>query len=149
MTYLGVGKMKALAANALQSCVIRRQGPSVTAAMKRFRWGSETACITAVVCEKGKIKGTRFEVRGSLGIVNKNLAKLQIGELRRSVKLDLTDLSKFEFSGDASPNKASNLSNWVEGLELVTEFTEGDRTVSDKGLIKAEPFFTTEGFSLR
>jgi hypothetical protein len=84
-----------------------------------------------------------------LGVVNQNLAKLQRRAIRRSVKLDLTDLSKFQFKGDNSPNEASNLSNWVEGLDLVTEFTEGERVVSDKGLIKAEPFFTTEGFSLR
>ena len=112
MAYLGVGKMKAMPANALQSCVIRGRGPSVTAAMKRFGWGSEAACITAVVClEEGKIKGTRFEVRGSLGVVSQNLAKLQRGAMRRAVKLDLTDLSKFQFKGDTSPNEASNLIN--------------------------------------
>jgi hypothetical protein len=116
MAYIGVGKVKALPANALQSCVIRGRGPSVT--MKRFGWGSEPACITTVVSlERGKIKGTRYEVRGSLGTINQNLAKLQRREMRRSVKLDLTDLSRFEFSGDGSSTDASNLSNWVEGLD--------------------------------
>jgi hypothetical protein len=52
MAYLRVGKMKAMPANALQSCEIRGRGPSVTAAMKRFGWGSEAACITA--WNKGK-----------------------------------------------------------------------------------------------
>jgi hypothetical protein len=150
MAYIGVGKVKALPANALQSCVIRGRGPSVTAALKRFGWGSEAACITTVVClEQGKIKGTRYEVRGSLGTINQNLAKLQRGETLRKVKLDLTDLSVFEFSGDGPPTEASNLSNWVEGLSLVSEYTEGERTVTDKGLIKNEPYFTNEGFSLR
>jgi hypothetical protein len=150
MAYIGVGKVKALPANALQACVIRGRGPSVAAALKRFGWGAEAACITAVVSlEKGKILGTRYEVRGTLGTVNLSLAKLQRGGTMRKVKLDLTDLSVFEFSGENSPTEASNLSNWIEGVTLVSEYTEGERTISDKGLIKNEPYFKDEGFSLR
>jgi hypothetical protein len=57
MAYIGVGQVKALPANALQSCGIRGRGPSITAALKRFGWGAEAACITTVVClERGKMK---------------------------------------------------------------------------------------------
>jgi hypothetical protein len=150
MAYIGVGKVKPLQANALQACVIRGRGPSVGAALKRFGWGSEAACITAVVSlEKGRILGTRYEVRGTLGTVNLSLAKLQLGGTTRKVKLDLTDLSVFEFSGETSPTEASNLSNWIEGVTLVSEYTEGDRTITDRGLIKNEQYFKDEGFSLR
>jgi hypothetical protein len=73
--------MKALLANALQSCVIRGRGPSITAAMKRFRWGSEAACITTVVC---KIHYCRPVQQALWEPFPESLSE----------KLDLTDLSK-------------------------------------------------------
>jgi hypothetical protein len=38
-----------------------------------------------------------------LGTINQNLAKLRRIEMRRSVELDLTDLSRIVYGGDGSP----------------------------------------------
>ena len=74
---------------------------------------------------------------------------MQEGTYLKTVMLNLNDLSRFEFKENPGLSEASNLSDWIEGVDLVTEYIDGERIVKDPGLIKAEPYFTTTGFYLR
>ena len=77
--------------------------------------------------EGGAVQGSQYMLRGSLGIINVPLKRVQGGETadhRLSCELDLRDLSYAEFQTSSIPEGGGpNHSAWQDGIDWVYSIT--------------------------
>ena len=93
-------------------------------------------CATVMVAiEAGKVKVSSWPLEGNLGTVVFSTGRVG-GHRNLNVEVNLTDLSRFVFPTDSDPRDISNLSNWTEGLSLVTWLKDGSQDLTDLDDIK-------------
>ena len=92
-------------------------------------------------------------LRGSLGIVNVPLKRVQGGDTtdhRLSCELDLRDLSYAEFPTSSIPASGGpNHSTWQDGIDWVHSITVGGQKLTEESAIRQTEFFKKRGFCLR
>ena len=110
----------------------------------------EPCAAIMVAIEAGKVKGSSWLMEGNLGTVVFSTVREE-GHRNLNVEVNLDNLSRFVFPTDSDPRHYSNLSNWTEGVSLVTRLKDGSQDLTDPEDIKKHSLFQDgkAGFGLR
>ena len=108
-----------------------RGSKEVREAVKRFGGRDSKSVVTILVSHtNGKIVGSKWMVLGGAGAPELKVSELTGGDGEWKLKLNLTDLSGFNFNGNGA---RANFSSWVEGKSLVTKMKKrGEEELTDK-----------------
>ena len=108
-----------------------RGSKEVREAVKRFGGRDSKSVVTILVSHtNGKITGSRWMVLGGAGAPELKVSELVGGGGEWKLKLNLTDLTSFEFNQNGA---RANFSSWVEGKSLVTKMKKrGEEELIDK-----------------
>ena len=108
-----------------------RGSKEVREAVKRFGGRDSKSVVTILVSHtNGKIVGSKWMVLGGAGAPELKVSELTGGDGEWMLKLNLTDLSGFNFNGNGA---RANFSSWVEGKSLVTRMKKrGEEELTDK-----------------
>ena len=121
MVFYNISKASTLTHQELERLRVMGVGMAINA--KLAECGREAAEVTACILmsvEQGKIKGCKWLLSGGLGEVS--VPTLRLGGKRgKTVKLDLKDLSRFDFPGDEDPREGVNRSEWMPAASVVKE----------------------------
>ena len=99
--------------------------------LKGFGGKSTKATVTMVVtCMNGRVQGSRWMILGGAGKPDLRVKELTGGEEEWKLKLNLTDLSIFQFNDNGAK---ANFSHWVEGKMLVEKMkAKGGEELTDR-----------------
>ena len=150
MVFYNISKASTLTHQELERLRVMGVGMAINA--KLAECGGEAAEITACILmsvEQGKIKGCKWLLSGGLGEVSVPTLRLG-GERGKTVKLDLKDLTVFNFPGDEDPREGVNRSEWMPAASVVSKIiTRDKRTLTDKKDIEDDELMVSGGFSIR
>jgi hypothetical protein len=94
------------------------------------------------------VKGSHWVITGNMGEVPFPTNRLS-GNRNHTIWLDLTDLSKFRFSGGEDPRMCGNTSQWLDGRTITRRLQVGTTDTRDPAMIEKDSFFENTGCSFR
>lgn len=127
-------------------------GVHIGRTLRRQGWNGETPVASVMITiEEGKIKGSRWVLRGNLKTVVIPLRRLRAKDHELKATVDFSDLSKVTFPILSNPQEGgANHSTWTDGLDWITELSPSKgEVIKDRSAIQENPFMKEVGFSLR
>ena len=115
--------------------------------LKGFGGKSTKATVTMVVtCMNGRVQGSRWMILGGAGKPDLRVKELTGGEEEWKLKLNLTDLSIFQFNDNGAK---ANFTQWVEGKTLVEKMkAKVGEKLTDRSNIDNKTRLKSKVFSL-